>query len=501
MTQPIQNQFPSCARDVDRIVRREMKTWSVPGAAIGVIAGDRLLHAGGYSQRHMRRSWPVTEHTLFSIGSCTKTFTATAAAMLVDEGVLDWDRPVRQYMPSFRLADPVATRQATLRDLLSHQVGLAPHTNLNPQDSRTHRLAQLRHLAFARPFRSGYLYNNKMYLVVGALIERVSGMPWEDFVRTRILQPLGMTSSCFASELPWRPDHAPAAVDLAVGYLSAEGRKQPWFQGWARNLTLADVCQSCGADQTIHSSLSDMCRWLQVQVNGGRVGHRRLLSLRQLRQMRTPQVSAASAPWVTGGDLASTQYGLGWVLQTWRGRQRIFHGGAGYGCTSRISFLPEEGIGVVAMCNTYAIPFLEAVTLSLFDKVLGLEPRRWSAQLKQRARQRERQAKETPARTHPGHPGPGESARALGAYAGRYRNPGYGELSVALEKGQMRMCYGPVIYRMRHSLDDTFEIREQFAGSQVLSTTFRRGRAGAIASIAVPFESAVPAIVFRRVER
>lgn len=173
-----------------------MKAWSVPGAAVGVVTANGLLHAAGYGLRDIRRRLPVTGRTLFAVGSCTKSFTAGAAAILVDEGLLDWDRPVREYMPSFRLADPLATRQATLRDLLSHQIGLAPHNSLNPQDTRAQRLARLRHLAFARPFRSGYLYNNKMYLLAGALIERVSGMTYEQFIRRRILGPPRRGAGC-----------------------------------------------------------------------------------------------------------------------------------------------------------------------------------------------------------------------------------------------------------------------------------------------------------------
>ncbi len=394
-----------------------MKAWDVPGAAVGVVAGDQIVHAAGYGLREVRRGWPVTDRTLFAVGSCTKSFTATAAAILVDQGLLDWDRPVREYMPSFRLADPIATRQATPRDLLSHQVGLAPHNELNPFDTRAQRLARLRHLAFAQPFRRGYLYNNKMYLAAGALIERLSGMPYEQFVRQRILQPLGMTATCFAGDLPVRPERAPAGLDLAVGYLPGQPRR-PWFQGWTRSLALADMFRSNGADQTMHSNISDMCHWLRMQASGGRADACHLLSARRVRELRTPQVCAAAVPWLTGGDLASTHYAMGWVTQTWRERPRIFHGGTAAGCMSRVSFLPDDGVGVVVICNTYAGGFIEAVTLGIFDRLLGLDPVRWTARLRQEIRRRRSAAGKAKPKAAAAPPPPGPARETIGGLRG-----------------------------------------------------------------------------------
>jgi CubicO group peptidase (beta-lactamase class C family) len=178
----------------DPLVTEVMAEWRIPGLAMAVLRRDEPPALRCWGVCDIDTGAPVTTDTVFPICSVTKSFTATALALLVDEGKLEWDRPVREYLPEFRLRDPVATDQATLRDLLTHRTGLPRHdwVHMAGHLDNAGMLEALRHLEPSKPFRSAYQYNNLMYLVARLVLERVSGQRWEDFLRTRILLQLGM---------------------------------------------------------------------------------------------------------------------------------------------------------------------------------------------------------------------------------------------------------------------------------------------------------------------
>ena len=184
----------------DRLVRRCMVDWGVPGVAVGIVWGRRTVWVKGYGRRDMKRDLPVTEDTKFYTGSCGKAFTATAMGILVDEGKLQWDRPVREYLPSFRMYDPVATERTTPRDLLTHRTGLGRHGRawLNSSATRLGIVERLRHLEPAADFRAAFQYSNVNYIVAGALMEYVTGQTWEELIRSRLLMPLRMTAGSVA---------------------------------------------------------------------------------------------------------------------------------------------------------------------------------------------------------------------------------------------------------------------------------------------------------------
>src|SRR5947209_2977152 len=185
-------------RRIDALVARLMRDWGVSAAALAIAHGGEIVLCKGYGKRSLEDDLPATERTLFPIASTTKAFTAMAVAMLVDQGVLDWDTPVREYIPWFRLCDDFATERMTPRDLLSHRSGLPRHdfVRLGTEATREELVRRLRHLAPAQDFRTVYQYQNLMYMTAGYLVEQVSGMSWEQFVQTRIFDRLGMVSTC-----------------------------------------------------------------------------------------------------------------------------------------------------------------------------------------------------------------------------------------------------------------------------------------------------------------
>jgi len=320
-----------------------MEDWGIPGCAVGVVKGGRMIYATGFGLRDVRRGLPVTERTNFPIKSATKAFTATAAAMLVQEGKLDWDTPIREYMPSFRMYDPAATKHVSIRDLLAHRAGLASHyaalyTSLATSAGIIERLP---YLELRGELRSGYHYANLGYAVAGAVLEHVAGTTWQELIRTRIFRPLGMKRSGFGT------DGAADLGEIAVGHRKGRRRPVSWFRGKA--FDLAAACEPKAPAMGILSNVDDMGRWLRFQMNRGRVGRRRIVQGRLLRETHTAQIPMGGK--VRNKHLSDASYAMGWHVQSYRGYRWIHHSGSGHGYSAHVSFLPAESIGVVMLTN------------------------------------------------------------------------------------------------------------------------------------------------------
>ena len=500
--------IPSCkvsVRDLDRFIMRCMGDWRVPGVAVGIVKHGRVIHAKGYGRRDVARDVPVTEHTNFYIGSCTKAFTATAIGMLVDEGTLEWDKPVRDYLPSFRMYDRVATAGTTPRDLLTHRTGLPNHFAADQARDRRKLLKLLRHLEPSADFRARFQYCNKMYIVAGLLIEHVTGSTWERFVKQRIFEPLQMTSSKFAADITYRAEDGVETDELSVGYLRRGSRLVPWFSGWAKELCLAATLRAIGPDGAIISNVTDMCRWLRMQMNGGMGSTGPVISQRSLREIHSPQV-AAPGRWSDGRALLDASYAMGWFVQPYRGYRYVCHGGGGSGFSNQVSFIPEESLGVIVLTNESSSWLPTIITLNVYDRLLGMDPIAWNARLKQQVSQwqadsatkRRKAARQRQRNTQPSLP--------LRQYTGQYEHPGYDGLCVFLDGGQLKLKhrgwpYELIHYRLKHYHCDIFQMDDppgsEFPKKKKASFAVRKSRA--VESVAINFEPSVGDIVFKKV--
>jgi CubicO group peptidase (beta-lactamase class C family) len=256
---------------IRRLVYRCMDSSNVPGMAVGIVAGDKILLARGYGLADQRRVTPVTKDTLFPIGSCTKAFTATALGILVDEGIIGFNKPVRRYLPSLRMNDPAVTKRLTIGDLLSHRSGLPNYFGARPSRERSELLEMLAHLPLARGFRHRFLYSNKGYILAGLVLEKLAGMAWEDYVRLKLFGPLNMRGSGFTSEILEAGQNELNGHLLATGYTKQGNRVLPWQRGWSKKLSLASLLRAIGPDSTILSTAQDMCQWIALQLDADRL--------------------------------------------------------------------------------------------------------------------------------------------------------------------------------------------------------------------------------------
>src|SRR5260370_31309003 len=270
--------------DLEQFIPAQMRSWNVPGLAIAVVQNGPLTYSHGFGLRDAKGNLPVTSKAIFAIGSISKYFHSLSMGMLNDEGKLDWDKPVRQYLPEFQMYDPVASERMTPRDLISHRVGMAGHDLLwySSDFSREDLVRRLPFLQSDHDFRSGYHYNNLLVMTAGYLVGKVSGQSWEGFVRHRVFEPLQMNSSNFSvldsqksSDFahPYRKDeHSGAISEIAFHAMSAigpAGSINSYGRGIARYEVLRVGKRKRGDRQVVSGEKRSTYQTPQVGMSGG----------------------------------------------------------------------------------------------------------------------------------------------------------------------------------------------------------------------------------------
>ncbi|MDX1991196.1 MAG: serine hydrolase [bacterium] len=470
---------------IDDFVLSTMEGWKTPGAALAVVQGDDVLLMKGYGQRSVAQNLPVTTQTVFPLASVTKAFTAMGIGLLVDEGKLDWDKPVRDYLPTFKLHDPFASQHITPRDLLCHRSGLPRHdlvwygSNL----TRKEMVEKLAHLEPSAPFREHWQYQNLMYMTAGYLTGVVAGMTWEEFIYQRIFAPLGMKASSISiRDMMQQPD-------VATGYLVKKDD--------VREMPLRDFPETAPAG-AINSNLSDMVNWLRVHLNGGKFGDMQFVAPGTLEQMHTPQmvmpVNTLSKQ-ITGNTIFT--YGLGWMIEPYRGYTMVHHGGNIDGISTMVAFIPQAKIGVIVLTNVTARPVRDVLPYEIFDRLLDLPGNDWNARyhslfdaLEQSEDQGKVQSETDRVKdTQPSHP--------LEAYVGVYENPGYPDVPITLRDGQLYVHFLGTECPIHHYHYDVFKVRYEPLDID-MNAVFATNPRGDITSVSVPLEPQVKDIVFTR---
>lgn len=483
---------------LDRFARRCIREWRVPGCALGIVKGGRVVHAKGYGVRDAKRNLPVTSETLFGIGSCTKALTASAAALLVDDGLLDWDRPIRQYERNFGLLDPLASSRATLRDLLTHRTGLPQHSLMHAFSdlSRNQLLRRVRHLELARDFRSRFLYSNLSYVVAAAILEQVTGENYEGFVTRRLLCPLGMSRTMYPPDISLRKGISAKGGPVATGYKGRPlGRPVAWSKGWPADIDYPIILGPGSPCRGAFSSILDMCRWMSFQMGQHGSAQGAIITGTSLAEIHTPHVVAPSDR--NGMEFLDACYAMGWFVQPYRGFRTVFHGGNFCGFLARITLVPSESLGVAVLTNHGSAPVIDILTFYALDRLLGLDPIRWNARHKKRCRlDSERAEKDRTKRTRRSTTRP---SRPLSSYAGRYEHPGYGYLSITLNGSKLQAQFGHRRFDLRCLQSDTFEMILARSGATVAQASFGGSSAGRPQSISIPLEPMVGDVRFTRV--
>lgn len=480
----------------EKTVSECMQLGDIPGVVVGVVDRSGTRYSGGFGLANVERGASPNDQTRFCIQSCTKGFTAMVVAAMVEDHVVEWDRPIRSYVPGFRMCDATAAEAISFRDILAHRAGLpAGHDWMRITSSLTRQelLDRLPHLEPNRPLRAAFQYSNLMYVIVGALVERITGVTWEEFVRRRILEPLRMADSDACGSVG--DDDANAMPDYSRNEHGRVRFSALWEPPLLQTLLGATSAPCGGVVSTIH----DLCAWVQFQL-GSHGLSRAEVSLESLHALHAVQIHCPAAirePETGDGGVA-----MGWFVQSYRGQRLVAHWGGGFGPTV-CSFMPEAGVGVCVHSNRAASSFhaINAIMLNAYDRMLGLEPLplvdRWTAQMATAA-----------SASNPPSPADTVSVRVPGGaagLAGRYAHPGYGTIEIQAEPTGICLHYQGLRFDLHQGSGDGLDMLLNCRVPDVLKKWWGLRRAmvvrsaeGTVESVALPFEPAVKDIMFAR---
>jgi CubicO group peptidase (beta-lactamase class C family) len=434
----------------DTYMEKIVKDWNVPGIGVGIVVKDRLVFARGYGFRDYGARLPFTPQTTVPIASNTKLFTAVAAGLLVEEGKLDWDRPVRQSVPGIQFYNDELNAAVTMRDMLSHRTGITRHDTIwyKSDFTRGELFERLRYLEPSQPLRQMFLYNNMMYAAAGYIIELLSGKTWEEFVRDRLLRPLGMTGTVYTiDDLETQADHG---VPFTERRDSFELYAIPYYR------EAAGVAPAGAID----SNLEDMSKWLIALMNDGKSGGRSVIPASVLKATLQPAMALPNTQLESRGygELLNPAYGMGRFTASYRGHLLTYHGGDINGFHSQISSMPNDHLGVIVLViGDHAAPLYNAVSYNVYERLLGLDQTPWSdrmlgIRLKDKEADRQARAKaggERVAGTKPSHP--------LEDYAGEYEHPAYGVLTITRQDAGLGFDFHKIRLPLTHFHYDRFD--------------------------------------------
>jgi CubicO group peptidase (beta-lactamase class C family) len=425
---------PLSSRQIDRLTKRVMKEFSVPGIAVAVVMDDSIIHMKGYGVRSIASRQKTDEHTLFAIASNTKAFTVAALGILVDEGKLTWETRVIDIIPEFRLYNAYVTEDFIIKDLLTHRsgMGLGAGDLMSWPDSAIFTTAEiihnLRYLKQTSSFRTRYDYDNLLYIVAGEVVARVSEMSWEEFVESRIMEPLGMAGSSTSFK------RLKDRTNIIDAHVPVEGKLQVVAKQEGK------IHNSVGG---IYSNISDLSKWAMLQMNHGRYGinlEKRIFSEEVHREMWTPQ-TVRTVSGETPYRTSFAMYGLGWHLTDINGNLQVYHTGSHAGIETRITLLPEMGLGIIVLTNQQEGAALQAITNTLMDGYLGISEIDWIGKLKEKMLKDKAEAREitdqiwstVEARRR-------ESSPEIDthAFTGTYSDAWFGEVVIYEETGRLR---------------------------------------------------------------
>lgn len=467
----------------DDFVATALKDWSVPGVAIAVVQDGQVILSKGYGFRDVKKQLPVTPKTLFAIGSATKSFTVTTLGILVDQGKLDWDKPVRDYLPNFRMYDEFTTERMTPRDLVTHRSGLPRHDFVwyNSPLARKEIFEHLRYLEPSRDFRTTFQYQNLMFMTAGYLAGQIAGKSWETFAREQIFVPLGMSSSNLSVA------DSEKAADFALPYrkVKEEVKEIPF-----RNI------DQIGPAGSINSNAEDMLKYVLMHMSLGKAGASQILSESNAVQMQTPQMVIPGA--IRWTEVGHSSYGMGLFITTYRGHKLVHHGGNIDGFSALVTFMPQDKIGMVILTNMNGSALPTVLSYNVYDRLLGLDQAPWTARLKDDEKKQKESADEAKKKgftarkpnTHPSHD--------LADYAGEFENPGYGIAKIALQAGALKITFNGLSAPLQHFHYDVFEVPEETVDFPSTKFTFHTNLQGDIDGFSAPLESTVHEIVFTR---
>ena len=434
----------------DAYMEKVLKDWNCPGVGVGIVKGDKLVFTKGYGYKDYEKKLPFTPTTLIQIASNPKLFTAVAAGLLVEEGKLTWDKPVRDSVRTIEFYNDELNNNVTLRDMLAHRTGITRHDMIWYKSDFTRRelFERLKFMEPTEPMRQTFLYNNMMYMAVGYLIELQSSKTWEDFVDERIFKPREMNASVYTIEDMLK--QADYGVPFTEKRDTNELYKLPYYEDTVG-------VAPCGA---IISNIQDISHWLIALMNEGKYKGKQVLPSSALKATLEPAIALPNTMGEVFGfwEILNAAYGMGRDTASYRGHLFTYHGGDLGGFHSQVSFMPRERIGVIVfVIGNHCATLYNILSYNIYERLLGMDLTPWSdrwLEIRKKGKEagkeaRSRAGAELVPNTKPSH--------ALEDYAGEYEHPAYGILKIGMQEGQLQFDFHKIQLPLTHFHYDRFD--------------------------------------------
>src|SRR5467141_4884866 len=472
----------------DSYMEQVLKDWNTPGIGVGIVVNDKLVFAKGYGYRDYEKKLPFTPTTLCQIASNSKLFTAVSSGMLVEEGKLTWDKPVRESVPAIQFYNDQLNNNVTLRDMLSHRTGVTRHDLIwfKSPFTRKDLFEKLKYLEPQQPMRETFLYNNLMFSAVGYIIELKSGKTWEQFVSERIFEPLNMKATTYSIyDMTQQPDHG---VPFREKRDSFELYKIPYYED-------TEGVAPAGA---IISNIDELSHWLIALMNEGKYNGKQVLPANVLKATLQPAIGLPNALGESQGfwELLNPAYGMGRQTAAYRGHLMTFHGGDLPGFHSQVSFLPNDKIGVIVLViSDHSAPLYNVISYNVYERLLDMDQTPWSQRRLQQRLAGKKAGTEARAKAGADRVLNTKPSHALADYAADYENQAYGILKIGLKSNALQFGFHAFDFPLSHFHYDRFDTPDDEQYGR-FSLNFRTNPQGDIDSAVISLDEGE--VVFTR---
>lgn len=474
-------------KGLDTFALKVLKDWHAAGVTIAVVEKNKIIYTGGFGYRNLEKKLPVTSNTQFAIGSCTKAFTAALLGMLVKEGKVDLDKPVRTYLPELKFQNEYTNNHATLRDMMCHRTGLPRHdlSWYASWASRTELLDRIQYMEPTAELRAKWQYNNFMFMAQGVVVEKITGKSWEENMREKIFIPLGMDNSNLSTiDLEKSPDHSLAFVssDSSVKVI-------PF-----RNI------DAMGPAGSVNSCANDMAKWLIAWINNGQYNGKEIIPAAYRNEAITVQMAmGGGTPSAENPDVHISGYGLGWMISSYRGHYRVEHGGGIDGFITTTCFFPSDSIGIFVSSNQGGVT--SSIRNFIADRMLKLSYRNWNKMQLDAAKKAKDAARAVQKNDSIGRKLNTRPTHELKEYTGIYSSPAYGSIEISLQDSELVSTFNNLPIRLLHVHYDQFNavvLDPALEDNEPIRFSFHINAAGDIFKLTIPFEAGVKDIEFEK---
>ena len=462
---PAQSLFAGDA-ELEKLIASTRRFWDVPGLNVVVVdrTAVRVMVSDGVREINGK---PMTPELVFPLASCTKQFTTALIASLVDEGLLEWNDPVRKHLPWFKLADPAASELITVRDLLCHRTGLPSHDLLwfRSPWSAEEIVRRCNQMPATGSFRLDFQYQSIMFMAAGLVCEKVTGKKWGELVETRLLKPLGMKTATVQEPDP--------GVARATGHRVGDDGKLlvvPHYEMKTPN---------CAG--SIHASAQDLEKWLRLLLNEGKLGETQLVGAKNLLETRMPQtiIRREGQTATMNPHTEQLSYGMGWVIQDYRGHLVCQHAGFIDGMRVHITLLPKDGLAFAILANREGTRLNVALSNQLVDHLLKLPAvTDWNALFHEISETEETALRAQRLQRNLTRRAGDAPSLAPRAFAGKYVHPAYGTMEVVMGKNGLEWAWNGWKTPLSHWEANTYRFETDHPQIRDMALSFVTGPAG-----------------------